>query len=414
MKNGNLTTLIVSLVAVAAVAFFATNMLTEKVVPEPGVAGDAVTEPAEGEPSLESLPVEKTSPQAPVEAQAASEPEDGGTVVSDPVARDEAGAESAAPPPASETAAVGETAPEAAPEMAPETAPAPDVETKAPSDAEARTDTASAVEADVAPRVEPAPSDDGGFTLGVRGGLSIVRNSDVSSPALSIGGIDYDGLGAVTSFDKGYAMSLLLGYEFENGLRLEGEFGYIRNGLKEMNVTSAGTLTRLAGLDLTKTPPAPCASGARGCLPSYDSNFPAAAREAIKQASLGKKKLKGNSSAYTFMLNAYYDLDLGGGLAPYAGGGAGLAVLSIKAESGESLTEGRMLVDDKDTAFAYQFGGGLGYKISERDSGTSVTLTVDYRYFGIVNPSFNGEVTGNMIDTDFRGHYVGCGIRLKF
>ena len=404
MKNASLTTLIVSLVVVAAVAFFATNMLTDKTVPEPAAEGDAVTEPVEGEIAPESLPAEKAALQDPVETRTVSEPRDGAAAVSEPDARDDiapAPAVEAAPP---ETAVSGNTVPEAA----------PDVETKVSSDAAAEKSAASAVEADVAPRMEPASSDDGGFTLGIRGGLSIVGNSDVSSPAVSIGGIDYDGLGATTSFDKGYTLSLLVGYEFGNGLRLEGEFGYIRNGLKEMNVTSAGTLPRLAGLDLTETPPVPCASGAGGCVPYHDSGFPASARESIERASLGKKKLQGNSSAYTFMLNAYYDLDLGGGFAPYAGGGAGLAVLSIKAESGESLTEGRALVDDKDTAFAYQFGGGVGYEVSERGSGPSVTLTVDYRYFGIVNPSFSGEVTGAMLDAEFRGHYVGAGIRLGF
>ena len=406
MKNANLTTLIVSLVAVAAVAFFATNMLTDKTVPEPAAEGDVVTEPVEGEIAPESLPAEKAAPQAPVETRTVSESRDGAAAVSEPDARDDvapAPAVEAAPP---ETPVSEKTVPEAA--------PAPDVETNISSDAAAEKSAASAVEADVAPRTEPASSDDGGFTLGIRGGLGIVGNSDVSSPAVSIGGIDYDSLGAATSFDKGYALSLLVGYEFGNGLRLEGEFGYIRNGLKEMNVTSAGTLPRLAGLDLTETPPVPCASGAGGCVPYYDSGFPASARETIERASLGKKKLKGNSSAYTFMLNAYYDLDLGGGFAPYAGGGAGLAVLSIKAESGESLTEGRALVDDKDTAFAYQFGGGVGYEVSERGSGPSVTLTVDYRYFGIVNPSFSGEVTGTMLEAEFRGHYVGAGIRLGF
>ena len=406
MKNVNLTTLIISLVAVAAVAFFATNMLTDKTVPEPAAEGDVVTEPVEGEIAPESIPPEKAAPQAPVEAQTVSEPPDGAAAVSESDARDDS-----APAPAVE-AAVPETA--ASKKTVPEAVPAPDVGTETSSAAGAEKSAPSAVEADVAPRVESASSDDGGFTLGIRGGLSIVRNSDVSSPATSIGGIDYDSLGAVTSFDKGYALSLLVGYEFGNGLRLEGEFGYIRNGLKEMNVTSAGTLPRLAGLDLTETPPVPCASGAGGCVPYYDSSFPASARETIERASLGKKKLKGNSSAYTFLLNAYYDLDLGGGFAPYAGGGAGLAVLSINASSGESLTEGRALVDDKDTAFAYQFGGGVGYTISERGSGPSVTLTVDYRYFGIVNPSFSGEVTGAMLDAEFRGHYVGAGIRLGF
>lgn len=403
MKNVNLTTLIISLVAVAAVAFFATNMLTDKTVPEPAAESDVVTEPVEGEIAPESIPPEKVATQSPVEARTVSEP-DGAAAVSEPDARDDSA-------PAVEVA-VPETA--ASEKTVPEAAPASDVVTETSSAAVAEKSAASAVEADVAPRTESASSDDGGFTLGIRGGLSIVRNSDVSSPATSIGGIDYDSLGAATSFDKGYALSLLVGYEFGNGLRLEGEFGYIRNGLKEMNVTSAGTLPRLAGLDLTETPPVPCASGAGGCVPYYDSSFPASARETIEQASLGKKKLKGNSSAYTFLLNAYYDLDLGGGFAPYAGGGAGLAVLSINASSGESLTEGRALVDDKDTAFAYQFGGGVGYTISERGSGPSVTLTVDYRYFGIVNPSFSGEVTGAMLDAEFCGHYVGAGIRLGF
>lgn len=402
MKDRSLTILIVSLVVVGAAALFATNVLfKDPTVPEPGVEGEAVVEPLaeEDEAVVETvtesvveavppapLPAKKEVARAPAETRAVSEPEEKRAVVSEPAVKRRSPEPAAVEkvPDEPEVAAVEETPP--------------------------------AVEAAPEPRSMPVfvPSDDGGFTLGVRGGLSLIRNSNVSSPALTIVGVDYDRLGAVAGFDKGFAASALAGYEFGNGLRFEGEFSYIRNGLKEMNVKSAGTLPRLAGLDLTETPPVPCASGTQGCVPYYSSNFPASARETIEQASLGKKKLKGSSSAYVFTLNAYYDLDLGGGFAPYAGGGAGIAILSVKAESGEELTEGRVLVDDKDYAFAYQFGGGLSFELSDKKNSPSVTLTLDYRYFDIVNPKLIGEVTGNEIETDFRGHYMGAGIRLGF
>lgn len=392
MKDKSLTILIVSLVVVGAAALFATNTLfKDEAVLEPGVEGEAVTEPVaqEDETVVEAVPPAPlpVKEEAPAETRAVSEPEAETAVVSEPaVERSPPEPAAAKAPPEPEVAAVEEEPP--------------------------------AVEAVPAPRSMPVSIpesyDDGGFTLGVRGGLSLIRNSNVSSPALTIGGIDYDRLGATTVFDKGFAASVLAGYEFGNGLRFEGEFSYIRNGLKEMNVKSAGTLPRLAGLDLMRTPPVPCASGTQGCVPYYSSNFPDSARETIEQASLGKKKLNGSTSAYVFTLNAYYDLDLGGGFAPYAGGGAGMAILSVKAESGEQLTEGRILVDDKDYAFAYQFGGGLGFELSDKKNSPSVTFTLDYRYLGIVKPKLIGEVTGNAIETDFRGHYVGAGIRLGF
>lgn len=395
MKDRSLTILIVSLVVVGAAALFATNVLfKDEAVLEPGVEGEAVTEPVaqEEETVVEAVPPAPlpVKEEAPVEPRAVSEPEAESAVVSEPAV------ERSPPEPA---------AAKAPPEPEPEVAVAEE--------------TPPAIEAVPEPRSMPVSVpesyDDGGFTLGVRGGLSLIRNSNVSAPALTIGGIEYDRLGAVTSFDKGFAVSVLAGYEFAAGLRLEGEFSYIRNGLKEMNIKSAGTLPRLAGLDLAQTPPVPCASGAQGCVPYYSSNFPDSARETVEQASLGKKKLKGSSSAYLFMLNAYYDLDIGGGFAPYAGGGAGVAILSVKAESSEQLTEGRVLVDDKDDyAFAYQFGGGLGFEISDKKNSPSVTFTLDYRYLGIVKPKLIGEVTGNVIETDFRGHYVGAGIRLGF
>lgn len=395
MKDRSLTILIVSLVVVGAAALFATNVLfKDPAVPEPGVEGEAVVEPVaeEDEAVVEAvppapLPVKEEVARAPVKTRAVSKPEDRSKVVSKPAVKRS--------PPAPKPAAA-KAPPEPEPEVAEETPPA--------------------VEVAPEPRSMPvfAPSDDGGFTLGFRGGLILIRNSNVSSPALTIAGIDYDRLSAVTGFDKGFAASALAGYEFGNGLRFEGEFSYIRNGLKEMNVKSAGTLPRLAGLDLTETPPVPCASGTQGCVPYYSSNFPDSARETIEQAALGKKKLKGSSSAYVFTLNAYYDLDLGGGFAPYAGGGAGIAILSVKAESGEELTEGRVLVDDKDYAFAYQFGGGLSFELSDKKNSPSVTFTLDYRYFDIVNPKLIGEVTGGEIEADFRGHYAGAGIRLGF
>ncbi len=219
---------------------------------------------------------------------------------------------------------------------------------------------------------EDLPATTSGFSLGVRGALSILNSGSVSGASVQFGGSQYGPLEGTVDYDKGYGFSFLLGYALGNGLRLESEAGYMNNGFQGINVETSGAL----------------------------------------QLEPGENELEGDLSALTLMMNAYYDIDFGGNLVPYIGGGLGAADLSNEMKSG-GTTVGSLLVDDSDYVFIYQVGAGLGYKLNRFSNGPDVTVSLDYRYLAsFEDPRFKEKVTGNLIEGEFGGHYIGGGVRL--
>lgn len=258
------------------------------------------------------------------------------------------------------------------------------------------------------PVVEDVPENGSGrFTVGARGYLFLISDSDFSSESS-----DYGPLSGTANGNGGYNFSLLLGYDFGNGLRLEAEAGYIHSCLREMDVKEPGSLVRDVGLaGLSDSSPRPCLVGSsEGCVP-YDM-LPDIAKAGIKEGAKGEKDIEGGVSAFAFMINAYYDLNPDGRLVPYVGAGLGVLNLSVDVKSDEGVTDGEGLLDDSDSTFAYQVGAGLGYKV---DGDGDVTLSVDYRYLAsFEDPEFVGEISGDIVEAGFAGHYVGGGIRLAF
>ena len=195
-----------------------------------------------------------------------------------------------------------------------------------------------------------------GFTIGVRGAVSILNDSDFSAPAA--------GLEGSADYGEGYKLNFMLGYAFGNGLRLEAEAGYT----------------------------------AENCF-----------------TKVGTGRAKGKLSAFTFMANAYYDLDLGSGLVPYVGTGLGGASVSGKVESSGGTAK-NLFLDESDYVLAYQVGAGLGYKISEFSGfgfGNGLTVTIDYRYLAsLQDVNIRDSLNGGELES-FGGHYIGGGIRLQ-
>lgn len=234
---------------------------------------------------------------------------------------------------------------------------------------------ASTMEQDVeikepAPEVkeEPEAREDRnrGFTVGIRGALSILNSESMSRAAVP----PYGPLEATVDYDQGYSLGLMLGYALGNGLRFEAEAGHIKNGFQKINVRTPGVFA--------------------------------------EQLETGENNLEGNASAKILMMNAYYDINLGGDLVPYIGGGLGAAELSSEMSSVDDL-----LVDATDRFVVYQVGAGLGYKISEYRNGPDITLSLDYRYLdSLKGTRLKHEVSKRFVEGEFGGHYIGGGIRL--
>ena len=204
-----------------------------------------------------------------------------------------------------------------------------------------------------------AAAADEGFYAGLGVGLAMVRDAGVKGHRTAQHPTPLD---ATAAIDNGVAAHAVLGYGFANGLRLEAELGWRENDLQNMAVRQPGSFINTLPEGLRERPEAPLV------------------------LTTGKRPLDGEVKAASFMASLYYDVDLGGGWAPYVGGGLGLARISVTANSkdatlpaafGGITIPGRLLLDDSDMVFAYQLGGGVGYAIDaggDRPSSSAWTI----------------------------------------
>ena len=162
-----------------------------------------------------------------------------------------------------------------------------------------------------------------------------------------------------------------LGYRFDNGLRLEGELGYAESDFDDLTITNDGGLGAAFGVG------------------------------SLNGLSL---EADGDVSVFRFMVNGFFDFDLDSSWTPYIGGGIGLANVSIN----DIAVLGVTIADDDDTVFAYQIGAGVRFDMDQ-----SWGLSVDYRYFGTEDPSFD-DVTGASFDSEFDSHIIRLGVLVKF
>ncbi len=235
--------------------------------------------------------------------------------------------------------------------------------------------------------------------VGVGGSLSILNNSDVTGPANAEKG--YPPLDADATTSNGFAVRGMAGYAFPSGFRVEAEIDYRRHGIDQMDVKSPGGLVKLA-VD---------GAIARGDLPQGTeyARIRSAQRGSFDEAVKGKQSIDGDFSMLAFMANVDYDFDTGSRWVPYIGGGLGVASISVDAEN----TMGISLSDDSDTVMAYQVGAGIGYEFPLPE-GRSITVSLDWRYFGTQDPTFKGDVSEGDFDATIRGHDVGIGVIYGF
>lgn len=134
--------------------------------------------------------------------------------------------------------------------------------------------------------------------------------------------------------------------------------------------------------------------------------------------------LKGTRTTLGFMANAWYDLDLGLGLAPYFGGGLGVnyvrydidlpVELPASVDSQLGLPPGtagilnNLAGDGGDWVLAYQVGLGLGYRLLD-----SLVLHLGYRYKGAGDAKVKWGY-GGAAKSEVQNHVFRAGIRIGF
>ena len=216
---------------------------------------------------------------------------------------------------------------------------------------------------------------------------------------------------ATVEYDAGFRLSGILGYQVSPNIRVEGELFYGKAKVdkltyKGVSVSGSG---RLAAVPIT----APSGS--------------------IDGDGSGSPKQLGT------MVNVWYDFNSASQWTPYAGLGLGfirvdLANLKyddnavaqqivtsnppLQGALSQTLVNGQLppgfvpkLSQDTDTAFAWQFGAGVGYEMSD-----NVVLDLGYRFQNTGTLKFKGKnQIGTLIsEQKLAVHLVEVGIRYRF
>lgn len=108
----------------------------------------------------------------------------------------------------------------------------------------------------------------------------------------------------------------------------------------------------------------------------------------------------GHISVASLLANAKMEIPINQPFTPYVSAGIGPALLSLDTDSSTSSAT----IDDSDFVFAYQFGVGALYPLSDRTS-----MDVGYRYFGTTDADI--AASGLLITTGFSSHSLMVGIK---
>jgi outer membrane protein OmpA-like peptidoglycan-associated protein len=184
------------------------------------------------------------------------------------------------------------------------------------------------------------------------------------------------------NFHPGWAVVASVGWGFGNGLRAEVEGNYRENGVDSIRGFGLAPVGQTGGFQRT----------------------------------------------YGVMANVFYDFDpgfLGIGpsyIQPYIGVGAGYAWTNWRNVRGNSVPTGLALnVDDTGGAFAFQGIAGVAAPLTWAGV-PGLSLTVEYRFMGTLQPELNATLRDPVTRTGFRGkiepqnynHAVMVGVRYAF
>lgn len=110
----------------------------------------------------------------------------------------------------------------------------------------------------------------------------------------------------------------------------------------------------------------------------------------------------GHINSVNVLANLWYDFDMGMGIVPYLGGGAGVGFVDGKAAWSNPFNE----LVGSDTGFAFQVGGGIMFDITE-----AVAFDLGYRYRGILDVNLPSDDPVQLnASTDIYGHFLQAGI----
>jgi opacity protein-like surface antigen len=125
------------------------------------------------------------------------------------------------------------------------------------------------------------------------------------------------------------------------------------------------------------------------------------------------RNVDGSLAALAMMFNSFADLHNDSPVTPYFGGGIGFATLYLSDTFGTNtrdnlITRDLLYINDSDTVFAYQAGGGVEIALSPY-----LSLDLGYRYFGTTRARFDSSFDQST-RLKIESHNATAGFRLKF
>jgi opacity protein-like surface antigen len=192
--------------------------------------------------------------------------------------------------------------------------------------------------------VQASPGIQQGGYLSGSAGIAMPEDGDITKAEIL-------GDKLTVEYDDSWAFTGALGYDF-GFFRMEGEFGYQGNDVEAMvwhnvNVNPEGEMTAMTGL-----------------------------------------------------ANGYIDFENGTNITPFLTGGAGITMLELQDYQ---FPGDEKKLDIDENKFAYQFGAGIDFKVSNQ-----ISLDAKYRYFAV------DEIENEYAKVEFASHNVMLGARLNF
>jgi opacity protein-like surface antigen len=125
------------------------------------------------------------------------------------------------------------------------------------------------------------------------------------------------------------------------------------------------------------------------------------------------RNVDGSLAALAMMFNSFADLHNDSQVTPYFGGGIGFATLYLSDTFGTNtrdnlITRDLLYLNDSDTVFAYQVGGGVEIAL-----GPELSLDLGYRYFGTARARFDTSFDQST-RLKLESHNATAGFRFKF
>lgn len=115
----------------------------------------------------------------------------------------------------------------------------------------------------------------------------------------------------------------------------------------------------------------------------------------------------GDMQVATGMVNAWADAEPLDDILVSLGFGVGAAYVNFNEISAVLPRTKLVFLDDSTIEFAYQFGGGLGYRITD-----AISIGVAYRFIATTDPEFDSPLGD--FKAEYDSHNVFIGLRYVF